>query len=322
MARQEIDFEDIRQRHPLEDVIEREVGPIKGRKVRCPFHADSSPSLHIYPDGTWHCFGACGVGGDVIDFLARLYFGGPATGETLFLVLERLGEIGVTPFTDEERERRYQEREEQERRTTQEAQSVREKLFLYSLRSQHKAREEHKEIFRAWGISEEWITRARLGFDGKRLTIPAFFRGVTFGIKRRRLPALDVLAAKDDPKYNTVTGSVWGLYNADVLLSCPDTVIVCEDEKSALAICSQGGVAIATTGGAGFWCSQKAGWWERWLAGIPQLYFWRDADSAGLKSAMDFQRRFRRAEIVDSTPYKDASDALAGGIELAEVIPL
>lgn len=39
----------------------------------CPFHNDSKPSLHIY-DGQrgFHCF-ACGAGGDVIDFVSKLY---------------------------------------------------------------------------------------------------------------------------------------------------------------------------------------------------------------------------------------------------------
>ncbi len=44
----------------------------KGLKGRCPFHADSSPSLMVSPEkGLWHCFG-CGAGGDVIGFLMRV----------------------------------------------------------------------------------------------------------------------------------------------------------------------------------------------------------------------------------------------------------
>jgi Toprim domain-containing protein/CHC2-type zinc finger protein len=35
--------------------------------IHCPFHADSTPSLHIYPDH-FHCFG-CGAHGDSIDWL-------------------------------------------------------------------------------------------------------------------------------------------------------------------------------------------------------------------------------------------------------------
>ncbi len=44
----------------------------KGLKGRCPFHADSSPSLTVSTEkGLWHCFG-CGAGGDAIGFLMRV----------------------------------------------------------------------------------------------------------------------------------------------------------------------------------------------------------------------------------------------------------
>lgn len=319
-AKADIDFDAIRSKYPLDDYVERNREPIVHNKIHCPFHKDNSRSLHIYEGMRWYCYGACRRGGDILDFISLLEFKQEAKGETLFKVLDLLGEVGVRPLSDEEREKRYREREEQSDDQQESVKATRERFFLYSLDSQRKLREVHKEIFRSWGISDEWAERARLGFDGKRLTIPAFFRGVTFSIKKRRLPSLDAFASKDDAKYIFQPGSVWGLYNADILLSSPGYVVVCEDEKSALAICSQGGVAIATTGGAGFWGSQKAGLWDRWLASIPLLYFWRDTDEAGLKCALDFQARFRRAEIVDSSPYKDASDCIAAGIEWQEVI--
>lgn len=379
-----IDFDAIRQKHPLEDVVEKECAPIpKNRKVNCPFHAEDKPSLHVYPDGTWHCYG-CGKGGDVVQFLAYLYYGEPAKGETLFKVLDRLGEIGVTPLSTEERERRYQERESKREQDQTEAEAAREKFFLYAMRSHRRVTDDHRAIFHSWAISDEWITKGRLGFDGTKLTLPAFFRDVTFGIKRRRLPALDALAAPDDPKYVNLKNSSPGIYNADLLLTHQPYVVICEDEKSALAICSQGGVAIATTGGASFWRTRKARWWVRWLSTVPQLYFWRDADeigvaqwepgqsyqpgdkvvspnrgsrfflkcveagvssvsfpvgkledhklmeegtvkwrvtpNPGLMAALDFRGWFPRVEIVDSGPYKDASDALSDGFEWQEIV--
>lgn len=38
--------------------------------MRCPFHADRTPSLKLYGDH-FHCFG-CGAHGDVIDLTAGL----------------------------------------------------------------------------------------------------------------------------------------------------------------------------------------------------------------------------------------------------------
>lgn len=42
-------------------------------KAVCPFHNDTKPSMHIY-DGKrgWYCF-VCNQGGDVIDFVSKLF---------------------------------------------------------------------------------------------------------------------------------------------------------------------------------------------------------------------------------------------------------
>ena len=45
-----------------------------GRSICCPFHNEKDPSLHIFENQSWYCFG-CGKGGDVYDFLGYLRFG-------------------------------------------------------------------------------------------------------------------------------------------------------------------------------------------------------------------------------------------------------
>ena len=38
----------------------------------CPFHEDHEPSLVITPaKNLWHCLGACGTGGSVIDWVMK-----------------------------------------------------------------------------------------------------------------------------------------------------------------------------------------------------------------------------------------------------------
>lgn len=47
--------------------------PGRDGKICCPFHADTAPSLHVYPgERGWVCFG-CRRGGTIIDFGAALY---------------------------------------------------------------------------------------------------------------------------------------------------------------------------------------------------------------------------------------------------------
>ena len=45
-----------------------------GRSICCPFHNEKDPSLHIFNNQSWYCFG-CGKGGDVYDFLGYLQYG-------------------------------------------------------------------------------------------------------------------------------------------------------------------------------------------------------------------------------------------------------
>jgi DNA primase len=59
-------------------------------KAPCPFHNEKTPSFIVNPDRqSWHCFGACATGGDVISFVSRkenLDF-----SATLRLLAERAG---------------------------------------------------------------------------------------------------------------------------------------------------------------------------------------------------------------------------------------
>ena len=43
-------------------------------KVRCSFHLDATPSLHVYstPEQGWYCFG-CRLGGTIFDLAAEVW---------------------------------------------------------------------------------------------------------------------------------------------------------------------------------------------------------------------------------------------------------
>ena len=55
----------------IRKIIEHYCGEINSQnKACCSIHKESTPSLHIYEDtDSWHCFGACGKGGDTIEFV-------------------------------------------------------------------------------------------------------------------------------------------------------------------------------------------------------------------------------------------------------------
>jgi len=59
---------------PTAEYVQRLAGlePNREGKVSCPWHEDRTPSLHLYPDGEWCCFG-CRRGGTIYDFAGALW---------------------------------------------------------------------------------------------------------------------------------------------------------------------------------------------------------------------------------------------------------
>jgi hypothetical protein len=72
------------------------LSPDRTGKIHCPFHQDRTPSLQLYEDGTWYCYGACKAGGSIFDFASRLWQ--MQTKDRAFLKLRsRLAdELGIT----------------------------------------------------------------------------------------------------------------------------------------------------------------------------------------------------------------------------------
>lgn len=66
-------FAEVRRLVSAREVAERHsLYPNRSGFVCCPFHNEKTPSLKLYPNGTWHCFG-CNRGGSSIDFVMELY---------------------------------------------------------------------------------------------------------------------------------------------------------------------------------------------------------------------------------------------------------
>jgi DNA primase len=96
----------VKERLSIVELISAYV-PLKkaGRNYKglCPFHSEKTPSFVVFPDSQhWHCFGACGTGGDAISFVMRRE--GLSFGEALKMLAERVGVELVPPTPAQEAE--------------------------------------------------------------------------------------------------------------------------------------------------------------------------------------------------------------------------
>jgi len=96
--------DEIKQRLDIVEILSSYVPDLKksGRNFRavCPFHSEKTPSFFVFPERqSWHCFGACGTGGDMFAFVMRKE--GVDFKEALNILAERAGVPVVQRKLDE-----------------------------------------------------------------------------------------------------------------------------------------------------------------------------------------------------------------------------
>jgi DNA primase len=125
-------------------------------KGLCPFHSEKHPSFFVFPEQqSWHCFGACGTGGDIFSFIMKKE--GIDFGQALRLLAQR-GGITLSPLEapnkaeDEKKERLFQINDA----ATE---------YYYHLLSSTKAGEVARSYLARRKVMPETIKEFRLGFS-------------------------------------------------------------------------------------------------------------------------------------------------------------
>jgi DNA primase len=150
---------EVKQRVDIVDLVSEYVTLQKaGRNFKglCPFHTEKHPSFFVFPDQqSWHCFGACGTGGDIFSFIMKKE--GVEFGQALRLLAQRAGVTlgpreGATKVEDEKKERLFKINEA----ATE---------YYHHLLSSTKAGEAARSYLAKRKVKPETIEDFRLGFS-------------------------------------------------------------------------------------------------------------------------------------------------------------
>lgn len=151
--------DEIKERLDIVDVIGTYV-PLQrtGRYYRalCPFHPEKTPSFYVFPDSQrWHCFGACGEGGDIFTFVMK------REGWNFATALEELARragVVLRPRTPE------QARMDAEKARLQAAAAEAARYYHHLLLHAPEAAQARQYLARR-GLSSETILRFQLGYS-------------------------------------------------------------------------------------------------------------------------------------------------------------
>jgi len=257
-------FDYLRERVPLEDMLEAEVG----QKTPCVFHEEENPSMHIYEESVY-CFG-CGAYGDVVSVWATLH-----NIESQFeaaIDLARARGIKLPHFSPEDREKMDAGRRAEEN-------------YLADAREFHNNLDAHPRVREWWasrGFDEALQKRFVLGASSSSVaTIPYWSGGRVKGIIRRKL--------EGEPKYvfPSIEEFVDGYKPLFSLNSARNgQAFLVEGPIDALAVNTAGHDAVAV-GGAQMSEQQRSDIDGRQLLILPD----RDENGTGVEAAKQWARQ-------------------------------
>lgn len=151
-------IDEVKQKADIVEVVSQYTTLTKaGRTFKglCPFHSEKHASFFVYPEQqNWHCFGACGTGGDVFTFVMKKE--GLSFGEVLRLLAQRAG-VTIPSRTEkgvdkDKNERLYQANEAAA-------------LYFHNLLLNSKAGERARDYAARRGFGAKAITDFQLGYS-------------------------------------------------------------------------------------------------------------------------------------------------------------
>jgi DNA primase len=150
---------EVKQRLDIVDFVSEYVALQRaGRNLKglCPFHGEKHASFFVFPEQqSWHCFGACGTGGDIFSFVMRKE--GVDFGQALRLLAQRGGialssREAPSKAENEKRERLFHINEAAAE-------------YYYHLLSTAKAGATARDYLAKRNIKPETVKEFRLGFS-------------------------------------------------------------------------------------------------------------------------------------------------------------
>jgi len=185
-------IDDVKQRLDIVQVVSEYAKLQKsGRnyKALCPFHSEKNPSFFVFPERqSWHCFGACGTGGDIFSFIMKKE--GVDFAQALHILANKAG-VSLVALTTPEKQTQNKERE----RLFEINEAAAE--YYHHLLLNSSVGETARNYVARRGLSPETINNFQLGFSPEGWdTLKQYLKGKGYG--EAELLAAGLLVERDD----------------------------------------------------------------------------------------------------------------------------